>query len=417
MTSPDKTLIALFTYGGGMRGLVPAHIMTRLEERTGLRMADMVDIFAGPSTGAILNAAITRRHPDHPTRPLYKARHLVKFYEREGIKIFPPDSFRDFRGILHDFNNRTLKLSQLNWLFRHGHYDPAHLGKALKALYGDARLEDSLSSLIIPTYNIDGDQLKVADEKDETDDMPAPTINNFRDEGGHAVWLKNIRHDFPAGMKNRTPRISLYDAVMASCAAPTYFPCHHFKAQYPDERGIQSYSGIDGVIFDNPCISYLGAIRRHIPPGYKLIMIILGTGYTNRSIKKEDWNRYGSLGVVDPVNDLPLINIFFHASESALMDGFEEDMGNNLHIFNRSMLTELGQPHAPSTQIDDASPQNLKNLHHFAEQIMEENSNRLDSLCNLLATRRDARLAERENMLSSAMRKTYYLFTGRQGQD
>src|SRR5687768_5345364 len=117
MSSNDKTLIALFTYGGGMRGLVPAHIMAKMEERTGLRMADMVDIFSGPSTGAILNAAITRRHPEHLNQPVYKARHLVKFYEREGIKIFPPDSFRDFRGILHDFNNRTLKLSQLNWLF------------------------------------------------------------------------------------------------------------------------------------------------------------------------------------------------------------------------------------------------------------------------------------------------------------
>lgn len=110
----------MFNYGGGMRGLIPAHFMARIEEVTGLRMVDMVDIFAGPSTAAILNGAITLPHPEHPGRPKYRARHLVKFYEREGLKIFPQDSFREFRGIVHDFNNRTLKLNQLNWLFRHG---------------------------------------------------------------------------------------------------------------------------------------------------------------------------------------------------------------------------------------------------------------------------------------------------------
>ncbi|HIF24937.1 MAG TPA: phospholipase [Micavibrio sp.] len=395
MTS-QKTYVALFNYGGGMRGIVPAQIMSYIEDKTGLRMAEMVDIFAGPSTGAILNAALTRASKDDPTMPMYRARHLVKFYEREGLNIFPHDSFRDFRGILHDFNNRTLKVSQLNWLFRHGHYDPANLGKALKALYGDSMLNDSVTSLIIPTYNIDGDQLEVAGEKDETSESPARTINNFVDHGGHAVWLKNMKIDHPPGAPTRTPKVSLYDAVMASCAAPTYYPCHHFKASFPEDMpdGSQrwyerSFSSIDGVIFDNPCISYLGAIRRHIPEDANLIMIILGTGYTNRSVKKEDWNSFGSLGVVDPVNDLPLINIFFHASESALMQSFAEEMGNNLFVFNKSMITGLGDPNAPSTQIDDASPENLKKLIHFADSIVEENQQKLDTLCNLLVSSRD----------------------------
>ena len=273
-----------------MRGLIPAHIMAYIEKTTGLRMADMVDIFSGPSTGAILNAALTRPHPTYPHRPMYRARHLVKFYENEGLKIFPPDNFRSFRGILHDFNNRTLKLSQLNNIFRHGHYDPTNLRTAMQALYGDAKLSDSLKSLIIPTYNIDGEQLKVVEERDETGDTPAPTQNNFIDDGGHAVWLKNIVHDHPKGRAKKTPDVKLYDAIMASTAAPTYFPCHRFKAKYKDKRGEVSYTGIDGNLFDNPCISYLGAIRNHIPEGSRLIMIVLGTGYTNRSFKKEDWN-------------------------------------------------------------------------------------------------------------------------------
>lgn len=205
-----------------------------------------------------------------------------------------------------------------------------------------------------------------------------------------------MKIDHPPGAPSRTPKVSLYDAVMASCAAPTYYPCHHFKASFPMDLadGSQkwferSFSSIDGVIFDNPCISYLGAIRRHIPEDANLIMIILGTGYTNRSVKKEDWNSFGSLGVVDPVNDLPLINIFFHASESALMQSFAEEMGNNLFVFNKSMITGLGDPNAPSTQIDDASPENVKKLIHFADSIVEENQKKLDTLCDLLVAARD----------------------------
>lgn len=418
---PQKTIIALFNYGGGMRGLVPAHFMARVEEETGLRMADMVDIFAGPSTGSILNAAMTLRHPDNPSQPRFRARHMVKFYEREGENIFPPDQFREFRGIIHDFNNRTLKLNQLNWLFRHGHYDPSYLGRALRALYGDAKLSASLRSLIIPSYNIDGEQIEVVEEADETGDSPARTKNNFMDEGGHAVWLKNIKHDYPQGISLKTPDVSLYDAVMASCAAPTYFPCHHFSARYPDASGSVDFSAIDGSIFDNPCISYHGAIRRHVPPGHRLIMIVLGTGYTNRSFKKEDWNRYGALGIVDPVNDLPLINIFFHASESALMDSFADEMGDNLFIFNKSMLAAPGDYSMPNNQIDDASPENLKRLRFFFEAMLEENRKQFDTVCEVLVSRyeekqREERLREKDGMIDRT-RKYFSFFKGLHSTD
>ena len=408
MNKKTKTIVSLFTYGGGMRGLIPAHIMARMEYMTGLRMTDMVDIFTGPSTGAILNAALNVPSAKRPDRPKYRAQHLVKFYEREGIKIFPDDRYRSFRGFVHDFNHRTLKLSQMNKLLRHGHYDPSYLGSALQRLYGDTNLQDSLKSLIIPTYNIDGAQIHPASEADESEDSPTRTQNNLNDEGGHAVWLKNIRTNQPLGAAHKTPLVSLHDAVMGSCAAPTYFPSHHMNVEYPDERGKVDITAIDGVIFDNPCISYLGAIRRHIPADTRHIMIILGTGYINKSVKKEDWNRFGSLGVVDPVNDLPLINIFFHASESALMDSFSEEMSGNLHIFNKPMLN-LKNPEAPTTLIDDAHPENIKALKWFYEEMMEENKSQFEDLCHFLV----ANYENKQKASSSNSRSFFSFFTGK----
>ena len=385
----QKTVIALFNLGGGMRGLVPAHFMTRIEEKTGLRMADMVDIFLGPSTGSILNAALNIPHPNDPLRPKYRAKHLVRFYEREGIHIFPNDDYRKFRGFIHDFNNRTMKINQLNNLFRHGHYDPGHLHRSLRALLGTTKLSETLNSLVIPTYNIDGDQIKATKEDDESVHAPAHTVNNFVNEGGHAVWFKNIKINKARNIPS-VPEVELYDAVLASTAAPSFFPCHHFSATDPETGRSTRYSGIDGSIFDNPCMSYMGAIRQHLPKDVELKMIILGTGYTNRSVSKDEWNRYGALGVVDPVNDLPLINIFFHASESALIEAFGAEMGGNIYNFNKSLVSS-GKLDYPSTQIDDASEINLARLKNFSEELMEEEEKKLDEVCEILVRNHEQR--------------------------
>lgn len=402
-----EPVIALFNYGGGLRGLIPAHIMVHIEKETGLRMSDMVDVFCGPSTGAILNAALTLPHQDHPHRCKYRARHLVRFYEREGHKIFPQDRYRELRGLLHDFNNRLTKISQLESVFKHGHYDPKHLGTALKALYGHAKLSDSLKSLVIPFYSIDGS--KTAESY--SNDAPTRAIQHYAREGGHAVWLRNMKLHNGQHKTNRTPEVSLYDAVMASCAAPTYFPCHHFDIGWPDGRGVKEYAGIDGNIFDNPAVTYYGSLQRQLDPHQKVIMIALGTGYTNRTIQKEKWNKYGSLGVVDPVNDLPLINIFFHASESALSHSFVHDMADDLFMFNRSILDD--DPETPSFRIDDGSPENLKKMKNFAHSIIEENKDQMDHVCEILVRNYDDKQGKRKEEDKDLKTKIFSFFGGK----
>lgn len=363
-----------------MRGLIPAHFMNRIEETTGLYMSDMIDIFMGPSTGSILNAALNIPSPHDPTKPKFRARHMVRFYEREGGHIFPRDSFRSLRSMIHDFNNRTIQIEQLGNLVRHGHYEQASLGRSLRALYGRNKISDSLKSLVIPVYNIEG----TASYNNASPSRPHRG-NPFLNEGGHAMWLKNLKFD---GCLNPSPcpEVDIFDAVMGSTAAPTYFPCHSFPIKKTPDSPTGSIAAIDGSIFDNPCISYMGALRPHLPPERPLIMIVLGTGYSNRSIRKDDWNRYGSLGVVDPNNDMPLINIFFHAPETALVDAFETEIGENLYVFNKSLVSGPFVDDYPNTDIDDASPENIRRLKNFFEMTVEENRKPFDELCEILVT-------------------------------
>jgi predicted acylesterase/phospholipase RssA len=390
--SKKKPLIALYNYGGGMRGLIPAHFMQRIEDVTGLHMADMVDVFLGASTGSILNAALNIPNPQDPGKPKFRARHMVRFYEREGIQIFPQDAFRSFRSMIHDFNNRTMKIGQLDQLLRHGHYERANLGRALRALFGRHKLSESLSGLVIPVYDIDASAIHPAMERGDSQTSPVHTISPIQYEGGRAVWLKNLKFD-GALNPGQIPDVALYDAVMGSTAAPTYFPCHHFTMRDTPSSPEREITGIDGSIFDNPCISYMGALRPHIPEDRELILIALGTGYANRSIRKEDWNRYGSLGVVDPSNDMPLINIFFYASESALFDAFSAEMEKNFYLFNKSLISGPFSEDFPSTQIDDASPDNVHRLKNFFEMTLEENRKKFDTVCDLLVRNYESRQA------------------------
>lgn len=374
-----KPLIVLFNYGGGMRGLLPAHFMQRIEEVTGLTMTDMVDVFMGPSTGSILNAALNIPDPHDPGRPKFRARHMVRFYEREGMHIFPKDSFRAFRSMIHDFNNRTIRIEQLASLLRHGHYQQASLGRSLRGLYGRHKLSDSIKSLIIPVYNIEG--------HDAAPDLQSKDPIQY--EGGRAVWLKKIsfegaRHIPP------TPVVDMYDAVMASTAAPTYFPCFPFSyKQTEQDETISSIAGIDGSVFDNPCMSYMAALRQHLPTDRDVVMIVLGTGYSNRSYRRDEWNRFGSLGVVDPRHDTPLINIFFYASETALLDQFRSEIGDHLYSFNKSLLSGPFRNEYPSQDIDDASPENLRRLKNFFEMTLAENRKSFDEMCELLVRNYD----------------------------
>lgn len=73
--------------GGGIRGLIPALVLQRIEEETGTPTADLFDLIAGTSTGGILALGLTL--PDDgegaEESPRYTAQNLADLYrERVG---------------------------------------------------------------------------------------------------------------------------------------------------------------------------------------------------------------------------------------------------------------------------------------------------------------------------------------------
>src|SRR5215208_7858398 len=117
--------------GGGIRGLIPALVLTELERRAGRRVFELFDLIAGTSTGGILACALCAPDP-------LPASELVKLYEEEGPHIFDRSLFQRIRsaeGLLDE------------------KYDDAALDRALERFLEHKRLAETRPDLIVPSYD------------------------------------------------------------------------------------------------------------------------------------------------------------------------------------------------------------------------------------------------------------------------
>lgn len=111
--------------GGGIRGIVPARILQRLEEDTGKLTRDMFDLVAGTSTGAIVACCIAKGIP---------AATIVDLYFKEGKRIF----------------NRGWNIFGLFG----AKYPAVGLEAVLDEYLGDTLVSDSKPVLLIPTLDL-----------------------------------------------------------------------------------------------------------------------------------------------------------------------------------------------------------------------------------------------------------------------
>src|SRR5918992_3127397 len=117
--------------GGGIRGLIPAIVLTELERRSGRRIFELFDLIAGTSTGGILACALCAPEA-------LPASEVVKLYEEEGPDIFDRSLFQRIRsaeGLLDE------------------KYDDDALERALERFLATKRLSETKPDLIVPAYD------------------------------------------------------------------------------------------------------------------------------------------------------------------------------------------------------------------------------------------------------------------------
>jgi patatin-like phospholipase/acyl hydrolase len=345
---PDR-LRVLSIDGGGIRGLIAARVIARLEELISAeageerRMADCFHMFAGTSTGGLLALGLTVPDPADPARPRLSGSDLVELYMTEGPRIFG--------DTLH-------KLISLGGWIGPKHSE-ARLAQALRERFGEARLRDALRELIVTSY-----------------DMTEPGPHFFK------RWRARESDDRDAAM---------VDVGLATSAAPTYFPSH----------GLAGRALVDGGLFAaNPSVAaVVEALKRRdeeprdLAPG-DLLLVSLGTGQHETGHSQSEVRGWGRIGWIWPRRQDPALIAAFLDGQSDAADHWVEILLN--HEPGRAVADPAAEGIGPryyrfqtklsaSTPLDDASPRALEQLNEAADRLLAEQDDGLREVARRLA--------------------------------
>lgn len=330
-----KKIAILSIDGGGIRGILPAAILVRLESllqeithEPDLKIGDMFDLVAGTSTGGILSCIYLA--PGANKKAKYSARDALDLYIDHGHEIFS-------HSLVHDAESGDGLLGPK--------YSFENLYSQLTRYFGDLKLADLIKPSLITAYEM---TQRRAVFFTSVDAMADPGSNFF-----------------------------VRDVARATSAAPTFFAPAGIRSM--DTR---DWALLDGGVFaNNPALcAYSEALKvdfpklfpncdKDRPAGAKDMLIIsLGTGSVKKSYHIEDYIHAGELKWLQPIIDI-------------LMSGNSETVDYEL----KSIYSTLAAPDqadyyrlepgllAASSQMDLATPDNINKLKDAGLAFAETN--------------------------------------------
>lgn len=222
-TGNKKTFHILSIDGGGILGLYSAGILSNIEKDffNGEPLSSHFDLITGTSTGGIIALALaTGCHTSE----------IEDFYTRYANRIFPSKR----RNRIGLFSNK---------------YSNKQLREGLYEFFGSKKIKDCKTHICIPTINAA---------------TCAPLVFKTNNNGS----------------QNRDDECKLVDVALATSAAPTFFPLHHFE----------NYQGlVDGGLWQNTpsLIGLIEALTCFVGEEQAFDDIsILSIGNPNSSIKE-----------------------------------------------------------------------------------------------------------------------------------
>ena len=301
--------------GGGIRGILPGIIITRIEEKLqkltqdkNVRIADYFDLFAGTSTGGILS--LSYLVADQNQRPLLTAQDSVNLYLEKGDKIFEVDMWQKLRsgaGILDE------------------KYHARVLETALDNNFETKMLSDLLKPCVISSYDVENAK-----------------PHFFKQHKSH----------------NEIFNFKVKDVARATSAAPTYFEAARVK------NGIgKSFALVDGGLFaNNPAMVAYSEARSmtfkdkvDYPTAKDMMIVSIGTGSKSKSYTHEQIKDWGQIKWVKPVIEIMMsgssITTHYHLSK------IYDTLASLSDKKNYHRLEPVVK--SADSQMDNASKQNL----------------------------------------------------------
>jgi patatin-like phospholipase/acyl hydrolase len=346
----SKTVKILSIDGGGIRGLIPALILAEIEKRTLQPISSLFDLIAGTSTGGILGLGLTV--PDGAGAPKFSALDLAKLYGEHGEQIFYEPKLFKFLGVLDDLFEET--------------YGYEGIEKILLKFFGDTKLSESLTRVLITSYELESRRTfifksRLAKSKPDTEDFSMREV--ARSTSAAPTYFE------PNQVKRGDIELALIDggvfannpATLAYCEAKEIFDTGDFKET---GKNMRDFSG-DAV-----------AAREILEPFY---MLSLGTGYSHEPIKYEKAKNWGLVQWARPV-----ISIMMQGSSDSVhyqMRQLLPEKMDGTARYNRLDVTNMKPEHIA---MDNAKPENIKQLRKYANDYIEKSSRRIDEVCRIL---------------------------------
>ncbi len=333
-----------------MRGIIPALIVQDLMRRIHFldlqrwrrlpfrgvppaprQATELFDLFAGTSTGALVALGLVQPDPLPPEQ-------IVQIYRQRSREIFPHSRFTAAATMKQAF---TVK------------YEKGPLEAVLQELYGETRLGDCRSNLVVAAY--------------DTDHRSPFFFKNYTERScrrNPELCRESVRYrDF-----------SLRDVARATTAAPTYFE----PARVTATDGKQ-YTLVDGgLVANNPALSAYVEARKLYRDARQYLIVSIGTGRSNRQFPWEMIHRWGYLDWVSPLNGAPLNAMFTDGQSEAVAHSLKQMPRVNYFRFNADL------PQTVKEEMDDTSEDNIAAVETMAKQMIRRFSGELHRLAILL---------------------------------
>lgn len=308
--------------GGGIRGIIPAIVLAKLESEVGLPINQLFDLIAGTSTGSIIALALSCHDPALKGLPLCSASDLAKLYRENGAKIFPGFPLGYSMAELYQYGIGIGRP-----------YPASGLEMVLKRLFGDIKLGETAVHSLAMAYDIERRIHKLFTTIDD-------------------------------------PRYDCWQVARASSAAPTFFT--PFRVKRPVEDGHRTF--VDGGLFaNNPALFALLEAKKVWPEETDFQVVSLGTGERKSSYSHQDASGWCKLGWVRPI-----IDILMASASDTTHQHLEQLLPESRYLRLNEDLTE------GSGELDDVSDEHLLALEVTADKILESHKKQFRILCEQL---------------------------------
>lgn len=332
--------------GGGIRGIIAARILQKLEQFLDRPIRDHFHLISGTSTGALIAAGLmVGRSPEQ----------IVNLYLQRGGEIFP--------------YQRWLTVQRLPLVLKYGFSAPKFSDEGL------IRVVRSLG-LDLPLGNVS------PDAAGSTKLM----IVSYDTVQRSPIFFKSWRHE------KWYADVPLWKACVCSAAAPTYFPAQKLVIKNGSE--LQTLSMIDGGVgANNPVACAVAEAIRLLRTGNtqpqpaipsmdriidEIRVLSIGTGELEEGWRWREVRGWGALQwaprIVDLVMDAPNDIHRYIAKQIVTEAGIEHPQGY------LRLQPDLDQKFGA---IDNADPEYLNNLLTQTETYLETQTDRIKAFVSL----------------------------------